>query len=70
MSREEGGGFGMGNTCIPVADSCISIGDFKNPTLFWSFSQEAESKTHQRSRTLSYHCGGSQTQESHSWFFH
>ena len=20
--REEGGGFGMGNTCIPVADSC------------------------------------------------
>ena len=22
MKREEGGGFGMGNTCIPVADSC------------------------------------------------
>ena len=21
MGREEGGGFGMGNTCIPVADS-------------------------------------------------
>ena len=21
MVREEGGGFGMGNTCIPVADS-------------------------------------------------
>ena len=20
--REEGGGFGMGNTCIPVVDSC------------------------------------------------
>ena len=22
MGREEGGGFRMGNTCIPVADSC------------------------------------------------
>ena len=22
MIREEGGGFRMGNTCIPVADSC------------------------------------------------
>ena len=22
MGREEGGGFGMGNMCIPVADSC------------------------------------------------
>ena len=22
MGREEGGGFGMGNTYIPVADSC------------------------------------------------
>ena len=21
MGREEGGGFGMGNTCVPVADS-------------------------------------------------
>ena len=23
MGREEGGGFRMGNTCIPVADSCL-----------------------------------------------
>ena len=22
MERKVGGGFGMGNTCIPVADSC------------------------------------------------
>ena len=22
MGRQEGGGFRMGNTCIPVADSC------------------------------------------------
>ena len=22
MGREEGGGFRMGNTCIPVVDSC------------------------------------------------
>ena len=22
MGREQGGGFRMGNTCIPVADSC------------------------------------------------
>ena len=22
MGREEGGGFRMGNTCIPVADTC------------------------------------------------
>ena len=24
MRREEGDGFGMGNMCIPVADSCMA----------------------------------------------
>ena len=36
MGKEEGGGFGMGNTCIPVADSfwylakLIQLCKFKN----------------------------------------
>ena len=40
MGREEGGGFSMGNTCMPVVDSfqymaeLINIVKFKNKTKF------------------------------------
>ena len=62
MGREEGGGFRMGNTCIPVAGSfsylakLIQFVKFKNKIKFFKKRQKKkkERKKHETHRNLQY----------------
>ena len=52
MGREEGGGFRMGNTCIPVADYV----KFKNKIKFKIFKKKKKERQCQRMLNLLHNC--------------
>ena len=52
MGREEGGGFRMGNTCIPVADYV----KFKNKIKFKIFKKKKKKKKVKSEREVARSC--------------